>query len=157
MAVSNKFGYLVLSTGNKSELAVGYCTLYGDMAGGYAVLSDVLKTKVYALANYCNRNGIVIPQNSIDKPPSAELKPEQTDQESLPPYDVLDGILQAYVEDNKELEEIVSMGFERSLVLDVIRKVDRAEFKRKQAAPGVRITRKAFGTGRQMPIANQYD
>jgi len=156
MALSNKFGYLVLSTGNKSELAVGYCTLYGDMCGGYAVLSDILKTKVYQLAEYINRNGIIIPQNTIDKQPSAELKPGQFDQDSLPDYKILDGILKAYIEEEKSKDEIISMGYEKEIVDGIVKKIDNAEFKRRQAAPGIKITEKAFGSGRQMPIINRY-
>ena len=147
MALSNKFGYLVLATGNKSELAVGYCTLYGDMCGGYSVLSDVLKTEVYELARYINRKRQVIPQNSIDKPPSAELRPGQLDQDALPPYNILDGILKAYIEEEKSEEEIVAMGYDGKTVDSVLRKVDGAEFKRRQAAPGIKITEKAFGSG----------
>jgi len=156
MAYSNKFGQLVLATGNKSELAVGYCTLYGDMCGGFSVLSDVLKTKVYQLANYINRNKIIIPQNTINKPPSAELKPGQVDQDTLPEYEVLDGILKAYIEEGKDTKDIVKLGFSKEIVSWVINKVDGAEFKRRQATPGIKITEKAFGTGRQMPITNRY-
>lgn len=156
MALSNKYGYLVLSTGNKSELAVGYCTLYGDMCGGMAVLSDVPKIMVYDLAKYINREKEIIPQSTIDKPPSAELKPNQTDQDSLPPYEILDGILKAYVEELKDADEIIAMGYEESIVREVIKKVDRNEYKRKQAAPGLKVTSKAFGTGRRMPIAQGY-
>lgn len=156
MALSNKYGYLVLSTGNKSELAVGYCTLYGDMCGGMAVISDVPKTMVYDLARYINREREIIPQNSIDKPPSAELRPNQTDQDSLPPYEILDGILKAYIEELKDANEIVALGYEESIVKEVIKKVDRNEYKRKQAAPGLKVTSKAFGTGRRMPIAQGY-
>ncbi|HHT9126049.1 MAG TPA: NAD+ synthase [Candidatus Brocadiia bacterium] len=156
MALSNKYGYLVLSTGNKSELAVGYCTLYGDMCGGMAVISDVPKTMVYDLARYTNREREIIPQSSIDKPPSAELRPNQTDQDSLPPYEILDGILKAYIEELKDANEIVALGYKESTVREVIRKVDRNEYKRKQAAPGLKVTSKAFGTGRRMPIAQGY-
>jgi NAD+ synthase (glutamine-hydrolysing) len=153
MAFSNKFGYLVLSTGNKSELAVGYCTLYGDMSGGLAVLSDVPKTMVYELAAYINSREALIPQAIIDKPPSAELKPGQLDVDTLPPYQVLDAILEGYVEDLESAKEIVGRGFDRRIVEDVIGRVVRNEYKRKQAAPGLRVTTKAFGTGRRMPIA----
>jgi NAD+ synthase (glutamine-hydrolysing) len=153
MAISNKYGHLVLSTGNKSELAVGYCTLYGDMSGGLAVISDVPKTMVYALARYANRHGELIPQSSIDKPPSAELKPDQVDQDTLPPYPVLDGILRLYIEEGCSIDEIVAQGYERETAAWVARTVDRNEYKRRQAAPGLRVTTKAFGTGRRMPIA----
>ncbi|MBI1745964.1 MAG: NAD+ synthase [Acidobacteria bacterium] len=156
MALSNKFGYLVLSTGNKSELATGYCTLYGDMSGGLAVISDVPKTMVYQLARYVNRNGELIPQASLTKPPSAELRPNQCDQDSLPPYDILDGILRMYIEELKSIGDIVAAGYARTMVEDVIRRVDANEYKRKQAAPGLRITSKAFGVGRRMPIAQKY-
>lgn len=156
MALSNKYGYLVLTTGNKSELAVGYCTLYGDMSGGFALISDVPKTMVYELANFINREKEVIPKNSIDKPPSAELKPNQLDQDSLPPYDILDGILKAYVEDAKGIDEIVRMGFDEKTVREIIRKLNRNEYKRRQAAPGIKVTSKAFGSGRRMPIAHNF-
>ena len=156
MALSNKYGYLVLTTGNKSELAVGYCTLYGDMSGGLALISDIPKTMVYELARYINREREVIPQNSIDKPPSAELKPNQFDQDTLPPYDILDGILKAYVEDAKSIGEIIRMGFDEKIVREVIRKVNRNEYKRRQAAPGIKVTSKAFGSGRRMPIAHNF-
>ncbi len=156
MALSNKFGYLVLTTGNKSELAVGYCTLYGDMSGGLALISDVPKTMVYELAHYMNRAKEVIPQNSIDKPPSAELKPNQCDQDTLPPYDVLDAILKAYVEDTKCIDEIIRRGFDERTVREVVRKVNRNEYKRRQAAPGIKVTSKAFGSGRRMPIAHNF-
>ena len=156
MALSNKYGYLVLTTGNKSELAVGYCTLYGDMSGGLALISDVPKTMVYELARYMNREKEVIPQNSIDKPPSAELKPNQFDQDTLPPYDILDGILKAYVEDAKGVDEIIQMGYDEKIVREIIRKVNRNEYKRQQAAPGIKVTSKAFGSGRRMPIAHNF-
>ncbi len=156
MALSNKYGYLVLTTGNKSELAVGYCTLYGDMCGGLAVISDIPKTMVYDLARYINLRKEIIPIDTIEKPPSAELRPDQKDQDSLPPYDVLDGVLRAYVEESKGLDDIVGMGFDETLVKDIIRKVDKNEYKRKQAAPGLKVTSKAFGTGRRMPLAQQY-
>ncbi len=156
MAISNKFGYLVLTTGNKSELAVGYCTLYGDMCGGLAVISDVPKTLVYDLAKYINRSKEIIPTDIIEKPPSAELRPNQKDQDSLPPYDILDGVLRAYVEESKDVGDIIGMGYDKSLVKDIINKVDRNEYKRKQAAPGLKITTKAFGTGRRMPLAQRY-
>jgi NAD+ synthase (glutamine-hydrolysing) len=157
MALSNKFGALVLSTGNKSEIAVGYCTLYGDMAGGLALISDVPKTMVYELAAAINRGREVIPRASIDKAPSAELRPNQTDQDSLPPYDVLDRILRAYIEEIRTPEEIASQhGFALDLVRDIARKVDRNEYKRKQMAPGLKITSRAFGFGRPFPIAQRF-
>ncbi len=156
MALSNKFGCLVLTTGNKSELAVGYCTLYGDMSGGLAVIADVPKTMVYELAHYINREREIIPQASISKPPSAELRPNQTDQDTLPPYDVLDAILKLYVDEGKSLAEIVAAGFPRETVAWVLRTVDRNEYKRWQAAPGIKVTSKAFGMGRRMPVAAKY-
>ena len=156
MALSNKFGHVVLSTGNKSELAVGYCTLYGDMAGGLAVISDVPKTMVYALARWINRQDEVIPVSTIEKPPSAELKPGQTDQDSLPPYDVLDEILRLYVEENMSGRDIIAHGFDQKTVRWVQRRVDINEYKREQAAPGLKVTSRAFGVGRRMPIAQQY-
>ncbi|HWZ94301.1 MAG TPA: NAD+ synthase [Opitutaceae bacterium] len=162
MALSNKFGALLLTTGNKSEVAVGYCTLYGDMAGGLAVISDVFKTQVYALARWINddarRDGRrpPIPQSSIDKPPSAELRPDQTDQDSLPPYDLLDPLLRGYVEEGLSRRDLVAQGFAEAVVNDVVRKVDLNEYKRKQAAPGLRITPLAFGIGRRIPIVQKY-
>jgi NAD+ synthase (glutamine-hydrolysing) len=157
MAMSNKFGSMVLSTGNKSELAVGYCTLYGDMAGGLAVISDVPKLMVYELARWINREREVIPASTIDKPPSAELRPNQKDEDSLPPYDVLDRILKAYIEDVKSPQEIADKyGFELKLVRDIAQLVDRNEYKRKQAAPGLKITSRAFGFGRPFPIAQKF-
>ncbi len=157
MALSNKFGSLVLSTGNKSETAVGYCTLYGDMAGGLAVISDVPKTMVYELAKLRNRSREVIPAATLAKPPSAELRPNQTDQDSLPPYDVLDRILKAYVEDLQCPQEIADRyGFSLDLVREIVRKVDRNEYKRKQAAPGLKVTTKAFSVGRRFPVANKF-
>jgi NAD+ synthase (glutamine-hydrolysing) len=154
MALSNKFGAIVLSTGNKSELGVGYCTLYGDMVGGLAVISDVPKTLVYRLSEYVNSQRAVIPQNTIEKPPSAELRPDQKDSDSLPPYDVLDAVLEDYVEDLHSAEQIaVDRGFDIPVVRRVIRMVDRAEYKRQQAAPGLKISPKAFGYGRRFPIA----
>jgi NAD+ synthase (glutamine-hydrolysing) len=156
MAISNKYGYLVLTTGNKSELAVGYCTLYGDMCGGLAVISDIPKTIVYDLARYINRRMEIIPESTIEKPPSAELRPNQKDEDSLPPYDILDGILKAYVEESKDVNDIVALGYDEMLVRDIIRKVDKNEYKRKQAAPGLKVTTKAFGTGRRMPLAQLY-
>ena len=157
MALSNKFGSLVLSTGNKSEYAVGYSTLYGDMAGGLAVISDVPKVMVYELARLVNRSREVIPQATLTKPPSAELRPNQTDLDSLPPYEVLDRILKAYVEDMRSPEEISSLySFPIELVRSVARMVDRSEYKRKQAPPGLKITSKAFSVGRRFPLANKF-
>lgn len=156
MAISNKFGPMVLATGNKSEMSVGYATLYGDMVGGYAVLKDVFKGLVYELARWRNKDGEVIPQGTIDKPPSAELRPDQLDSDSLPPYEVLDAILERYVEDDMGVSEIVAEGYDTATVLDVARMVDRNEYKRRQAAPGVKITTKAFGKDRRLPITNQY-
>jgi NAD+ synthase (glutamine-hydrolysing) len=162
MAISNKFGALLLTTGNKSEMAVGYCTLYGDMCGGLAVISDVFKTQLYALANWLNaearRTGRVppIPQSTINKPPSAELRPNQVDQDSLPPYDVLDAVLKGYVEDGLSRKDLVAQGFAEAVVSDVVRKVDLNEYKRKQAAPGLKTTPLAFGVGRRIPIVQKY-
>ncbi|MFQ5965168.1 MAG: NAD+ synthase [Candidatus Scalinduaceae bacterium] len=156
MAISNKYGYMVLTTGNKSELSVGYCTLYGDMCGGLAVISDIPKTMVYDLARYINLRSEIIPISTIKKPPSAELRPNQKDQDSLPPYDILDGILKAYIEESKDIDDIVALGYDESLVRDIIKKVDKNEYKRKQAAPGLKVTTKAFGTGRRMPLAQSY-
>ena len=156
MALSNKFNSLLLTTGNKSEMAVGYCTLYGDMAGGLAVISDVFKTQIYALAHWINREREVIPLNTIAKPPSAELRPGQVDQDSLPPYDVLDAILKAYVEEGHSRRDLVAQGFAEAVVNDVVRKVDLIEYKRKQAAPGLKITPLAFGVGRRIPIVQKY-
>jgi NAD+ synthase (glutamine-hydrolysing) len=157
MALSNKFGALVLSTGNKSEIGVGFCTLYGDMAGGLAVISDVPKTMVYELAGAINRERELVPRATIEKPPSAELRPNQTDQDTLPPYDVLDRILRAYVEEVRTPEEIAQhFGFPVDFVRDIARKVDCSEYKRKQAAPGIKITSRAFGFGRPFPIAQKF-
>jgi NAD+ synthase (glutamine-hydrolysing) len=156
MAFSNKRGSILLSTGNKSELAVGYCTLYGDMCGGLAAISDVPKTLVYRLAEWINRDGNVIPESSIAKAPSAELRPDQKDTDSLPPYDVLDPIIRAYVEDGLDATAIAERGFDQQLVLDVLRRVDGSEYKRRQAAPGIKISSKAFGVGRRYPIAADY-
>ena len=156
MALSNKFGHLVLSTGNKSELSVGYCTLYGDMAGGLAVISDVPKTMIYQLARWMNRDLEIIPKSTIEKPPSAELKPNQTDQDTLPPYDILDEILQLYVEENLSARDIIGRGFDERTVRWVQRRVDLNEYKREQAAPGLKVTSRAFGMGRKMPIAQRY-
>ena len=167
MATSNKFGWLVLTTGNKSEMSVGYATLYGDMAGGFAVIKDVPKTLVYKLAKY--RNGVrssefgvriknsIIPERVLTKAPTAELKPNQTDQDTLPPYDILDVILKAYVEDDKSFEEILDMGFKKETVRKVIRMVDKSEYKRRQSPPGIKITPRALGRDRRMPITNRYE
>jgi len=156
MFISNRENRLVLTTGNKSELAVGYCTLYGDMAGGLAVISDLPKMLVYELARYINREREIIPHNVLVKPPSAELRPNQKDQDTLPPYEVLDPILVAYIEEQKSIDEIVEMGYPKDLVLKVIKMVERAEYKRKQAAPGLKVTSKAFGFGRRMPIVQRW-
>jgi NAD+ synthetase len=156
MAWSNRTGAMVLSTGNKSELAVGYCTLYGDMCGGLALLSDVYKTMVYRVAKWLNRERVVLPESTITKPPSAELRPNQLDQDSLPPYDVLDEILKLYIEEWQEVDQIAAAGFDRELVARILRLVDTNEFKRRQAAPTIRVSSKAFGNGRQMPIAQRW-
>jgi len=158
MGLSNKFGWLVLTTGNKSEVGIGYCTLYGDMAGGFGVIKDVPKTLVYELAAYRNSLGPkpVIPSRVMEKPPSAELRPNQKDTDSLPPYETLDPILQAYVEEDQSLEAIASRGFDRHMVAEVIRKVDLNEYKRRQASPGIKITPRAFGRDRRLPITNRY-
>jgi NAD+ synthetase len=163
MALSNKFGHILLTTGNKSELAVGYCTLYGDMCGGLAVISDVPKTMVYRLARIANarysRRGLLppIPENTFTKPPSAELRPDQKDTDSLPEYDVLDKILSEYIEHYRSVAEIAAANdLPEELVREIIRKVDRNEYKRQQAAPGLRITPKAFGVGRRFPIAHRF-
>jgi NAD+ synthetase len=176
MAISNKFGYLLLSTGNKSEMAVGYCTLYGDMSGGLAVIADVPKTRVYSLCKWLNSRGEelkverlhqssniqpstsneIIPANILIKPPSAELKPGQVDQDSLPPYDILDDILQRWIENHQSLEQIIAAGHDPAVVNKIVRLVMRAEFKRRQAAPGLKITDRAFGTGWRMPIASRW-
>ncbi|HMF76060.1 MAG TPA: NAD(+) synthase, partial [Bryobacteraceae bacterium] len=163
MALSNKFGSLVLTTGNKSEIAVGYCTLYGDMCGGLAVISDVPKTMVYRLARLANtrrlRRGLraAIPENTFTKPPSAELRPDQKDTDSLPEYSVLDAVLEGYIERYEPVPVIAAnVGVSEDLVRDIVRKVDRNEYKRQQAAPGLRITSKAFGVGRRFPIAHRF-
>jgi len=156
MALSNKFGHLVLSTGNKSELAVGYCTIYGDMAGGLAVISDVPKTMVYELARWINRDHETIPKSTIEKAPSAELKPNQKDQDTLPPYEILDQILQLYIEENLSARDIIARGFDEKTVRWVQRRIDLNEYKREQAAPGLKVTSRAFGLGRKMPIAQKY-
>jgi NAD+ synthase (glutamine-hydrolysing) len=158
MALSNKFGWLVLTTGNKSEISVGYCTLYGDTAGGFSVLKDVPKTMVYRLSSYINRTkGIkIIPDDVIKRPPSAELRLNQKDQDSLPPYDILDAILHAYVEEDKTLNQIISKKFEKGLTLKVLDLVDKSEYKRRQGPPGIKITPKAFGKDRRRPIVNKF-
>lgn len=153
MALSNKFGYLLLSTGNKSELAMGYCTLYGDMNGGLSVISDLFKTDVYNLCNYINRNEEIIPRSIIDKAPSAELRENQKDQDSLPPYPLLDEILELYIEKSLSFETIVTRGFDSNLVSSIVKTVDRNEYKRRQSAPGIKVSSKAFGTGRRIPLA----
>jgi NAD+ synthetase len=162
MALSNKFGSLLLTTGNKSEIAVGYCTLYGDMAGGLAVISDVPKTMIYRLAKWINADAAtrgtkeLIPTSSITKAPSAELRPDQTDQDSLPPYELLDAVLDLYVVQGKSAAEIVAAGYDEALVSKVIRLIDANEYKRRQAAPGLKVTTKAFGVGRRVPIAQKF-
>ena len=157
MALSNKFGSLVLSTGNKSEIAVGYCTLYGDMAGGLAVIADVPKTMVYGLARYLNRDGERIPLACLEKPPSAELRANQTDQDTLPPYEVLDVVLKSYIEENMCSKDISSIhNLDMLLVQSILRRVDGAEYKRQQAAPTLKVTAKAFGIGRRYPIAQKF-
>ena len=156
MAMANKFGRLLLATGNKSEMAVGYCTLYGDMCGALSPLADAPKTLVYKLARYVNRNGELIPWSSIEKPPSAELAPNQTDQDDLPPYDVLDPILQAYLEEHRSIKDIVAMGYDQDIVKDVIRRIRINEYKRQQAALGLKVTSKAFGYGRRYPITEKF-
>jgi NAD+ synthase (glutamine-hydrolysing) len=158
MSISNKFGWLVLTTGNKSEMATGYATLYGDMAGGFAVIKDVPKSLVYEVCEYRNElaGREVIPRNVLVKPPSAELRPDQKDEDSLPPYSMLDPILQAYVEDDLSFDEIVRQGFDPDVVSRVIRLVDLSEYKRRQAPPGVKITGRAFGRDRRLPITNGF-
>ncbi|MDJ0660652.1 MAG: NAD+ synthase [Crocosphaera sp.] len=156
MAIANKFGHLLLSTGNKSEMAVGYCTLYGDMNGGLAVISDVPKTRVFSLCKWLNRHQEVIPHNVIVKPPSAELKPDQLDQDSLPPYEILDAILDRLIHRHQSIKEIEAAGFERDIVCKIVKLVTRAEFKRKQAPPGLKVSDRAFGTGWRMPIASRW-
>jgi len=165
MAISNKFGHMLVSTGNKSEMSVGYATLYGDMAGGYSVLKDVYKTTVFALCRWRNQirpksakgpAGRVVPERIITKPPSAELKPDQTDQDSLPPYDALDDILQCLIEQEMSVQDIVSRGHSREIVAKVWRMLDRAEYKRRQAPPGVKLTTRSFGRDRRYPITNSF-
>ena len=157
MALSNKENHLLLTTGNKSELSVGYCTIYGDMCGGLAVISDLPKTRVYEVSRWLNRKREIIPWNTIEKAPSAELRPNQTDQDTLPPYDTLDAILELYVEHHLSTDEIISRGFEESMVRWIQRRVDLNEWKRHQAAPGIRVTSKAFGIGRRMPIVQRFN
>jgi NAD+ synthase (glutamine-hydrolysing) len=157
MALSNKFDMLLLSTGNKSEMAVGYSTLYGDMNGGLSVIADLPKEKVYELANYINSEREIIPQATITKPPSAELRPDQKDQDTLPPYPVLDGILERLIEQGKSQHEIVADGFDPSVVAWVAKAVVRSEYKRRQAPIGLKVTPKAFGTGRRFPVAARYE
>jgi|WetSurMetagenome_2_1015567.scaffolds.fasta_scaffold00046_29 NAD+ synthase (glutamine-hydrolysing) len=157
MALSNKFGHILLSTGNKSELAVGYCTLYGDMNGGLGVISDLPKTMVYKMAQFINRKKEIIPENSIRKAPSAELRPNQKDQDTLPPYEILDPIIELFVEDGLSAAEIVTKGFERKTVEWVVAAVKKSEYKRRQAAPGLKVTPKAFGVGRRFPLAARYE
>lgn len=156
MALSNKLGTLLLTTGNKSELAVGYCTLYGDMCGGLAVIADVPKTVVYKLAHWINRKQEIIPWNSIHKAPSAELRPNQKDQDTLPPYEILDAILGLLLEEHQSLPQIIAQGFDEKTVRWIARHVYRNEYKRQQAAPGLKVTGKAFGLGRHFPIAQRY-
>src|SRR4030095_8942846 len=156
MALSNKCGWLVLTTGNKSEVSVGYNTLYGDTAGGFAVLKDVYKTMVYQLALYRNRRQAVIPERTITRAPTAELKPDQTDQDSLPAYDVLDPILRLYVEEDRSGREIGELGYDLELVRRIVRMVDAAEYKRRQNPPGIKITPRAFGKDRRLPITNRW-
>jgi NAD+ synthase (glutamine-hydrolysing) len=158
MALSNKFGWMVLTTGNKSEMATGYATLYGDMAGGFAVIKDVPKTMVYQVSRLINEQDgrEIIPESIIDRPPTAELRPDQKDSDSLPPYDILDGILKAYIEDDEGVETITAMGYDRETVRRVVGLVDRSEYKRRQAPPGVKITPRAFGRDRRLPITNRF-
>jgi NAD+ synthase (glutamine-hydrolysing) len=158
MALSNKFGWLVLTTGNKSEVSVGYCTLYGDSAGGFAVLKDVYKTMVFELARWVNDRGTAapIPDRVLTRPPTAELKPDQTDQDTLPSYDVLDPVLRLYVEEDRSVTEISELGYDPELVRRVVRMVDQAEYKRRQSPPGIKITPRAFGKDRRLPITNRW-
>jgi NAD+ synthetase len=156
MALSNKFSHLVLTTGNKSELAVGYCTLYGDMCGALAVIEDLFKTEIYQLAHWINKDTEVIPTGTIVKPPSAELRPNQTDQDTLPPYEILDAILRAYLLEEKSFGEILKMGFAPETVREIIHKINSSEYKRRQAAPGLKVSARAFGMGRRIPVAQKY-
>jgi NAD+ synthase (glutamine-hydrolysing) len=161
MALSNKFGWMVLTTSNKSEVAVGYATLYGDMAGGFSVLKDVPKTFVYRLSSWINRVRFageeIIPWRTITRPPSAELRPNQTDQDSLPPYELLDQIIEAYMEEDRSITEMVAAGLPEATVRQVIKMVDRAEYKRRQGPPGIKITPRNFGKDRRMPITNRFE
>jgi NAD+ synthetase len=156
MTRSNRRGWMALSTGTKSELAVGYCTLYGDMCGGLAVISDVPKLLVYRLARFVNRERTIIPESTLTKPPSAELRPDQKDTDTLPAYEILDPIVEAYVERGLDVDAIAQLGFDRSVVADTIARIDASEYKRRQAAPGIKISSKAFGVGRRYPIAADY-
>ena len=156
MALSNKFGWIVLATGNKSEMSTGYATLYGDMVGGFAVIKDVPKTLVYKLSRYRNSLNALIPERVLTKAPTAELKANQKDTDTLPGYDTLDPILRAYIEEDKDLNRIVSLGFDRETVVRVLGMVDKSEYKRRQSPPGIKITPKAFGRDRRMPITNKY-
>ena len=157
MALSNKDNHLLLTTGNKSELAVGYCTIYGDMCGGLATISDLPKTRVYEISRWLNREREIIPWHTIEKAPSAELRPDQKDQDTLPPYDILDAILELYVEHHLSTDEIITRGFDEATVRWIQRRVDLNEWKRHQAAPGLRVTSKAFGIGRRMPIVQRFE
>jgi NAD+ synthetase len=157
MAISNDSGRLLLTTGNKSELAVGYCTLYGDMCGALGVIADVPKTMVYRISRWVNRNGEIIPRDSIEKAPSAELRPDQKDQDSLPPYEELDRILESYVVNEGSMEAMVRKRISKQVAQDIVRKIDLSEYKRRQAAPGLKVTTKAFGVGRRVPIAQRFD
>ena len=156
MALSNKFGSMVLTTGNKSEMAVGYCTLYGDMCGGLAVIGDLPKTLVYELSHWINKEREIIPSATLEKDPSAELRPDQKDQDSLPPYEILDAILRLAIEEHQSIAEIVALGFEEKIVRWIIAQVYRNEYKRQQAAPVLKVTEKAFGIGRRFPIAQRH-
>jgi NAD+ synthase (glutamine-hydrolysing) len=157
MALSNKYGSMVLPTGNKSEIAVGYCTLYGDMCGGLSVLADIPKTVVYELTSFINQDQELIPRSTVEKPPSAELRPGQVDQDTLPPYPILDAILNYYIEDNLSADDIIARGYEPATVRWVLQTVNKNEYKRKQAAPGLKLSTRAFGAGRRMPIAARYE
>ena len=157
MGISNDSGRLLLTTGNKSEMAAGYCTLYGDMCGALAVLADVPKTMVYRISKWVNRNGEVIPKSSIEKAPSAELRPDQKDQDSLPPYEELDRILESYVVNEGSIGGMVKKGISRAVAEEMVRKIDYSEYKRRQAAPGIKVTTKAFGMGRRVPLAQRFD
>jgi NAD+ synthase (glutamine-hydrolysing) len=156
MTISNRYGHLVIATGNKSEGAVGYATLYGDMAGGFSLIRDLFKHEVYALCRWRNSISPVIPENILTKAPSAELRPDQKDEDSLPSYEVLDAILEAYIERDEGLEEMVAAGLDEDIVREVITLVDRAEYKRRQAAPGPKVTVKSFGRDRRLPITNRW-